>query len=85
MKPKKQTKKEREAEAALIEKVRESLKFIDQNSHLLKKLPGYELYDLQSATNTSGYSMVQTCNLADFYKVQEFCNSSGLSLINHNY
>lgn len=85
MKPKKQTKKEREAEAELLEKLRASLKFIDQNSHLLQKLPGYELYDLQSATNTSGYSLVQTCNLADFYKVQEFCTGSGLSLINHYY
>lgn len=66
-------------------KLCESIKYIEENQQYLKEMDQYTMLDLHEAVNITGFSLVQTRTLADFYQVQEFCQSNNLSFINHNF
>lgn len=82
---KKQSKLTKKQIEAIIYKICEAIEFIDNNAAYLNKLQGHELYGLQSAINTTGYTLVQTSSLADYYKAETFCNDNGLEIVNHNF
>jgi hypothetical protein len=85
MKNKKQTKKEQKTEAAIIEQLIDSIRFIDNNMGYLKKLDSSDRYPIESAANELGYSLVKTNNLNEFYLTQEFCNTNNFEFIGTFY
>lgn len=70
---------------AIKAKLSSAVEYIQKNSGYLSKLESWELYDFQAVVNNTGYSLVQTSSLADYYKAETFCNENNLSIINHNF
>jgi len=64
-----------------LERLENAIKEIDEYSHLLTRVDKYRLQDLTESINSLGYSLVKTSNLADFYKVNDFCESNKLEII----
>ncbi len=78
---KKKTKKEQQAEQAIVDQLIASLKFIENNMGYLNNLDWLDKYPIEAAATHLGFSLVQTKNLSEFYLAQEFCNINNLQFI----
>lgn len=59
------------------DKIEKCMEYLELHDIFIRETPRYQS-EMQSSLQLRGYSLVKTTNLADCYKVSEFCEANNL-------